>query len=147
MDFFRQGLLSLISLPTTGILLSHLIQVYLFTYSLLYLLTAILTTTNFIYSDILLRMKPISIVSFLLFWSVKLWSAFDEWMVWVNMVIAVYIGVYYYDACCNIAEVVDNKRYTTTRNGVLLLIANAIALIVLITIRKQTITLSSHSLS
>lgn len=110
MDFLREGVFNLLTSGSAALMLNHLIQVYCFTYSILCLLTAILTTTKFIYADYLLNVKPIGIVSFLLLWSMKLWTTFDHWMVWVNMVIAVYIALYYYDSCCNIAESIDHKQ-------------------------------------
>mgnify|MGYP001048850897 CR=1 FL=1 len=143
MDFVREGLLSLLTSGSTAVVLNHLIQVYCFTYSILCLLTAILTMTKFIYADYLLSVKPIGIASFLLFFSMKLWTSFDHWMVWVNMVIAAYIALYYYDSCCNIAESIDNKQETTTRNGAILLIVNILSLVLLISFKKSSFIKSS----
>lgn len=136
--------MSLFTSGTVAVVLNHMIQVYCFTYSILCLLTAILTTTNFIYADALLKIKPIGVASFILFWSMKLWTSFDSWMIWVNVVIAAYIALYFYDSCCNIAESIDNKKETTTTNGTILLIVNILSLSVLVWLKKSTLIIKNE---
>jgi hypothetical protein len=102
-DFIQSIIGATLTTGTASILLNHFIQVYCFTYGILCLLTTILTLTNFIYADYLLQLKPIGIVSFLLFWSMKLWTSFDQWMIYLNWAIAIYIAFYFYDGCCNIS--------------------------------------------
>jgi hypothetical protein len=50
---------------------------------------------------------------------------------------AVYIALYFYDGCCNIAKSLDDQKETASRNGTLLLLAN-IGLIILYLFLKSS---------
>jgi hypothetical protein len=101
---------SLLHSNNISLLINQGIQIYCFVYGILCLLTAIFQSTNFIYADSLLKMKPVGWLLFIAFWYCKLWSVFDEWMVWLNCLVGLYIAVYFYDSVCNITSPLIYRR-------------------------------------
>jgi hypothetical protein len=43
-------------------------------------------------------------LTFAIFWYIRLWTYFSNWMIYINFTIAFVIGLYFYDGCCNIVE-------------------------------------------
>lgn len=125
LQLLPQAISSLFYSSSLSALVSQLLQVYCFTYGLLYTLTCLLTLTNFIYAESLLSLKPIGVVSFLLFYSMKLWTSFQSWMIYAGYFMALYMALYFYDACCNISEKFSVHMYEqSTRNGAIIFIVN-----------------------
>lgn len=123
-----------------SLILNHVFQVYCFNFGVLHLLTLVLTSTNFIYADFLLKHKPAPMFSFLMFWIMKLWLVYDKWMFYVNFLLAIYIAIYFYDGTCNLTNYVNTTN--TTRKGTLLALLNIFLMSLLVYLRQQNKTIS-----
>ena len=131
---------SLFQSDSLSLILNHVVQVYCFNFGVLHLLTLVLTSTNFIYADFLLRNKPAPMVSFVMFWLMKLWLVYDDWMFYVNFLLAIYIAIYFYDGTCNLTNYANTTN--TTRKGAVLVVLNVFLMGLLLYLRKHNKTLS-----
>ena len=88
---------------------SHTAQFIFFTISISSFIVFILKAVKFEYAEYFTNNYVFKFVVGLLFLYMKIWKFFDDGMIYVTYLCAVFISFYVYDCCCNIAEAANRR--------------------------------------
>ncbi len=103
------------------LVLNQFLQILFFSMSLSSLVVFLLQSVKFYYAESVENIRIIKVISFLLFWYLKIWDLWINEMMIVSLFSAVTVCIYIFDCCANISDA--HKQTNQQRKQIAFLLA------------------------